>query len=32
VLENCQNADGSVTVPGALVPFMGGVAKLDAKA
>jgi seryl-tRNA synthetase len=25
VLENYQNADGSVTVPKALVPFMGGV-------
>jgi seryl-tRNA synthetase len=24
VLENYQNADGSVTVPKALVPFMGG--------
>ena len=24
VLENCQNADGSVTVPKALVPYMGG--------
>jgi seryl-tRNA synthetase len=28
VLENYQNADGSVTVPAALVPFMGGVPKL----
>ena len=26
VLENGQNADGSVTVPKALVPYMGGVA------
>jgi hypothetical protein len=25
VLENYQNADGSVTVPDALVPYMGGV-------
>jgi seryl-tRNA synthetase len=25
ILENYQNADGSVTVPKALVPFMGGV-------
>ncbi|MEE9346682.1 MAG: serine--tRNA ligase [Robiginitomaculum sp.] len=25
VLENCQNADGSITVPDALVPYMGGV-------
>ena len=25
ILENYQNADGSVTVPEALVPYMGGV-------
>jgi seryl-tRNA synthetase len=29
VLENYQNADGSVTVPKALVSYMGGVTKLD---
>ena len=29
VLENYQNADGSVSVPSALVPFMGGVTKLE---
>jgi seryl-tRNA synthetase len=29
VLENYQNADGSVTVPEALVPFMGGTRRLD---
>jgi seryl-tRNA synthetase len=28
VLENCQNADGSVTVPEALRPYLGGVAVL----
>jgi len=28
VLENYQNADGSVTIPAALVPFMGGLTKL----
>jgi len=28
VLENCQNADGSITVPEALRPYMGGVAVL----
>jgi seryl-tRNA synthetase len=28
VLENYQNADGSVTVPRALVPYMGGVTVL----
>ena len=31
ILENYQNADGSVTVPKALVPFMGGVTKLESK-
>ena len=25
VLENCQQADGSVTVPAALLPYMGGL-------
>lgn len=29
VLENYQNADGSVTVPAALRPYMGGIDKLD---
>ena len=28
ILENCQNADGSVTVPKALVPLMGGATQL----
>ena len=28
VLENCQNADGSVTVPEALRPYMGGLERL----
>jgi seryl-tRNA synthetase len=32
VLENYQNADGSVTVPKALVPYMGGMAAIPAKA
>jgi len=32
VLENFQNADGSVTVPEALRPYMGGVARLGAAA
>ena len=32
ILENCQNADGSVTVPKALVPYMGGTTVLAAKA
>ena len=29
VLENYQNADGSVTVPKALVPYMGGAARIE---
>jgi seryl-tRNA synthetase len=29
ILENYQNADGSVTVPDALVPFMGGIQKIN---
>jgi seryl-tRNA synthetase len=28
VLENYQQADGSVTIPAALVPYMGGITKL----
>jgi seryl-tRNA synthetase len=30
VIENYQNADGSVTIPAVLRPYMGGVAKLTA--
>jgi seryl-tRNA synthetase len=29
VIENYQNADGSVTVPDALLPYMGGTARLE---
>ncbi len=29
ILENCQNADGSVSVPEALQPYIGGVEKID---
>ncbi|MDR2432017.1 MAG: serine--tRNA ligase [Candidatus Margulisbacteria bacterium] len=29
ILENYQNADGSVTVPEALAPYMGGLAKIE---
>ena len=32
VLENYQEADGSVTVPKALVPYMGGATKIPAAA
>jgi seryl-tRNA synthetase len=31
VIENYQEADGSVTVPSALLPYMGGVTKLEPK-
>jgi seryl-tRNA synthetase len=30
VLENYQNADGSITVPEALRPYLGGLAMLKA--
>jgi seryl-tRNA synthetase len=30
ILENFQNADGSVTVPAVLRPYMGGLEKLSA--
>jgi len=30
ILENYQNADGSVTVPEALRPWMGGLEQLTA--
>ena len=30
ILENYQNADGSVTVPEVLVPYMGGVGRIGA--
>ena len=29
ILENCQNADGSVTIPAALRSYLGGVEKLS---
>ena len=29
VMENYQNADGSVTIPQALRPYMGGLEKID---
>jgi seryl-tRNA synthetase len=31
LLEQCQNVDGSITVPKVLVPYMGGIEKLEAK-
>ncbi|HEX4858606.1 MAG TPA: serine--tRNA ligase [Usitatibacteraceae bacterium] len=29
ILENYQNADGSVSIPAALVPYMGGASRLE---
>ncbi|HTY48535.1 MAG TPA: serine--tRNA ligase [Steroidobacteraceae bacterium] len=29
VLENCQNADGSITVPAALQPYLPGLTRID---
>ena len=31
ILENFQNKDGSVTIPKALVPYMGGKKKIESK-
>ncbi|MBA8906565.1 MULTISPECIES: serine--tRNA ligase [Aminobacter] len=31
VIENYQNEDGSVTIPEALLPYMGGLTKIEAK-
>ncbi len=32
IIENYQNADGSVTVPEALVPYMGGMTRIEPEA
>ena len=32
VMENYQNEDGSVTVPEALAPYMGGITRIEARA
>lgn len=32
IMENYQNADGSITIPEVLVPYMGGITKIEAKA
>ena len=29
ILENCQQADGSIKIPTALVPYMGGITKIS---
>ncbi len=29
VVENYQNADGSVTIPDMLVPYMGGLKRIE---
>jgi seryl-tRNA synthetase len=31
VMENYQNADGTITVPSVLAPYMGGVSQIPAK-
>ena len=31
ILENCQNSDGSVSIPKVLHPYMGGITQLSAK-
>ena len=31
IMENYQNEDGSITVPDALVPYMGGLTRVEAK-
>ena len=31
ILENFQNADGSVTIPAVLRPYMGGLEKIEPK-
>jgi len=30
ILENCQQADGSIVIPEALRPYMGGVDRITA--
>jgi seryl-tRNA synthetase len=32
VMENYQNEDGSVTVPEALAPYMGGITRIEVRA
>ena len=31
VMENYQNSDGSIAIPEALVPYMGGMEKIEIK-
>jgi seryl-tRNA synthetase len=31
IMENYQNADGSITIPEALIPYMGGLKKIEKK-
>ena len=31
ILENCQQADGSVVIPEKLRPFMGGMEKISSQ-
>jgi seryl-tRNA synthetase len=32
VMENYQEADGSITIPDALVPYMGGLERIESSA
>ncbi|MEA1938326.1 MAG: serine--tRNA ligase [Pseudomonadota bacterium] len=29
VMENCQNPDGSITIPDVLIPYMGGMTRIE---
>jgi len=31
IIENCQNEDGSITIPEVLVPYMNGITKIEKK-
>ena len=31
LLENCQEADGSITLPEALVPYMDGIGRIETR-
>ena len=31
IMENCQNADGSITIPDALLPYMMGIKKIPCR-
>jgi len=31
ILENCQNSDGTISIPKVLHPYMGGITQLSTK-